>query len=67
MTKERRAIFLEVFSQLGDDDDGVDNDDDSPPRGVHDHLEVGRGGGGRSSSKCRPQQMASSAGFLSSI
>ena len=33
MTKERRAIFLEVFSQLGDDygsddDDEGDNDDD---------------------------------------
>ena len=27
MTKERRAIFLEVFSQLGDDD-GSDDDND---------------------------------------
>ena len=27
MTKERRAIFLEVFSQLGDDDDGGGDDD----------------------------------------
>ena len=26
-------------------------------------MEVGRGGGGRSSTKCRPQQMAASAGF----
>ena len=36
---------------------------DSPPRGVHHHMEVGRGGGGRSSIKCRPQQMVASAGF----
>ena len=27
MTKERRAIFLDVFSQLGDDDDGGVDDD----------------------------------------
>ena len=28
MTMERRAIFLEVFSQLGDDDDDYGDDDD---------------------------------------
>ena len=46
----------------GDGSSKMENDD-SPPRGVHHHMEVGRGGGGRPSTKCRPQQMAASAGF----
>ena len=39
MTKERRAIFLEVFSQLGDDDDGGGDDDDGGDSGDDDQRE----------------------------